>query len=256
MMVKSDRLIRNYSPVFFRDEILRLEKIILKSGISIEFLIDRASDFIANSILRKAGSRLRTLVLSGSGNNGKDAALAGIKLSVLGHTVAIVFLDNKSLERNKDIFKVSKRISLLSYEELGKEGFSDFLKKFRPDVVIDGIFGIGFRPPLSSESSELISEINKISSFKVAVDIPSGIDADSSFTDENAYKADLTLTFFAYKPAHILPPAKSKCGKVLVSDLGFKKEIDSFKREIQVLKADLSKISENPYRRKPDDHKK
>ncbi|MCX7832189.1 MAG: NAD(P)H-hydrate dehydratase, partial [Actinobacteria bacterium] len=46
------------------------------------------------------------------------------------------------------------------------------------------------------------------------------------------------------------------CGKVLVSDLGFKKEIDSFKREIQVLKADLSKISENPYRRKPDDHKK
>lgn len=255
-MVNNDRLIKNYSPVFFRNEILNLEESILKKGISLDVLVERASDFIAYSIFRKAGSSSRTLVLSGSGNNGKDAALAGKKLSILGHTVAVIFLDNKSLQRSKDILKVNKGFRLLSFEELGRRGFSDFLKKFRPQVVIDGIFGIGFRPPLSSELSDLLSEVNKIDSFKVAVDIPSGVDADSSFADENAFKADLTLTFFAYKLAHILPPAKSYCGKVLVSDLGFKKEIDTFEREIQISKANLYEIPGNPYRRKPDDHKK
>jgi hydroxyethylthiazole kinase-like uncharacterized protein yjeF len=88
-------------------------------------------------------------------------------------------------------------------------------------VVIDALFGAGLTRPLQGVAAETIGAMNKSNTTVVAVDVPSGLHGDlGRGFDDTVVDADLTVTFFRKKPAHVLLPGKTKCGEVTVADIG------------------------------------
>ena len=92
-------------------------------------------------------------------------------------------------------------------------------------VIIDGIFGVGLGRPVEGNYKRCLDELNQIKeqdqAFCVAVDIPSGVHADTGAVMGTALKTDLTVTFGWEKMGTALYPGRSYAGKVLVEDIGF-----------------------------------
>ena len=88
------------------------------------------------------------------------------------------------------------------------------------DVVIDALFGTGFRPPPRDEAAEQIRAMNASGSPVVAVDIPSGVDASTGEVPGEAVDAAVSVTFHGRKVGLEVAPGRFRAGEVVVSDIG------------------------------------
>lgn len=89
-----------------------------------------------------------------------------------------------------------------------------------PRLIVDALFGTGLTRPLEGDAAALIARANTLSGFKMAVDIPSGLNADTGEATGAVFDADLTVTFHARKPGHLLHPGRAHCGALMVADIG------------------------------------
>ena len=154
----------------------------------------------------------KVALLCGNGNNGGDGFVIAQMLYGYGADVAVITPFGKPLTENADYY----------YSQL-----SPFIKKCDTlegdfDIIIDAVFGIGLNRPLSEAAVSLLKTANSYNCLKVAVDIPSGIEANSGRVMGEAFKADFTITFIALKPAFLLPDGSNYCGEVVVADIGVK----------------------------------
>jgi hydroxyethylthiazole kinase-like uncharacterized protein yjeF len=97
------------------------------------------------------------------------------------------------------------------------------LRRFAPDLIVDALFGIGLSRAPEGEMRGLIEAANALRAAGariVAVDIPSGFGGDDGQAPGAAIAADLTVTFHAMKPAHVLLPARDACGAIVVAAIG------------------------------------
>ncbi len=148
-------------------------------------------------------------VVCGNGNNGGDGFVIASYLYELGADVTIVTplgipKTENALYYYKKAEKIKKTANLSG----------DF------DIIIDAVFGIGLDREVSQSLCELFEKINKSSAIKIAVDIPSGIEADTGKVLGAAVCADLTISFIALKPCFLLPYGSDYCGEVFVADIG------------------------------------
>src|SRR5918992_845379 len=88
------------------------------------------------------------------------------------------------------------------------------------DVILDALFGTGFRPPPRDEAAAQIRAINDAGRPVVAVDIPSGVDASTGEVPGEAVRADLTVTFHGRKVGHEVAPGRFHCGEVVLATIG------------------------------------
>ncbi len=148
----------------------------------------------------------RVLLLVGAGDNGGDALWAGAMLARRGASVEAVLL--------------SSQVHLEGLAALRASGGRTVLASAakRPDVVVDGIVGIGGRPGLRAEAVEALAHVQGVP--VVAVDVPSGVEVDSGRLDGSHVSADLTVTFGTHKAAHLVDPAAGSCGVVYLVDIG------------------------------------
>lgn len=91
------------------------------------------------------------------------------------------------------------------------------------DVIVDCIFGIGFKGKPRPPFDKVFDCVNLNNAFVVSVDTPSGTDATTGKACENAVKADLTVAISTLKYCHILPPSNAMCGKLVTVDIGIPK---------------------------------
>lgn len=118
------------------------------------------------------------------------------------------------------------------------------------DIVVDCLYGSGLKGKLNKDI-ELIKQINSIKAYKIACDIPSGIDDSGNISDE-VFKADITITMGALKLSLFSDKAKDFIGKIKVSDLGISSKLYENKSNIYLLEEnDLSL----PHRKIEDTHK-
>ncbi|MDP2772833.1 MAG: NAD(P)H-hydrate dehydratase [Nocardioides sp.] len=172
-------------------------------------LMQRAAHGLAYVVLDLLGSAYgrRVLLLVGPGNNGGDALYAGVVLARRGCAVeAWLVTDHTHPEGLAALRAAGGRI--------GRPGPSTS----RPEVVVDGILGIGGRPGLPDTAATALEHLSGIP--MVAVDIPSGVDVDTGETPARHATADVTVTFGTHKVAHLVDPAASACGVVELVDLG------------------------------------
>jgi hydroxyethylthiazole kinase-like uncharacterized protein yjeF len=165
-------------------------------------LMENAGSAVADFILSEYPQAKNIGVICGKGNNGGDGFVAARKLHEAGKEVQVVLLADPA-ELRGDAAEMFKRMQLHSVVVRS----SDDLKEktgaaFAADVLVDAILGTGFRPPVSGIYAEAISAINASTSSVVAVDIPSGADADS-MESQTAVRASAIVTFTAPRPAHV-----------------------------------------------------
>lgn len=160
----------------------------------------------------------RILIVCGTGNNGADGIAVGRILHGRGYEVTVVLAGNP--EHATEEHRLQQRIA----EKLGVT----LVKEIRPghyEVIVDALFGIGLARPIEGTYRNLMelltAEREKNDTIVVAVDIPSGIHADTGAVMGIALPADVTVTFGYGKSGLCLYPGKAYAGTVLVADIGF-----------------------------------
>ena len=184
--------------------------------------MDRAAHAVAleaASLLRQhhgATSGRHVAVLAGAGKNGGDALLAGVHLLSLGCTVTAILCAPTAYEPALAEFRRARgRVVHAAGTDLSP-ALADVA---RADAVVDGVVGLGARAGLREPALSLVANIPGSASV-VAVDLPSGLAADSGETSGHHVTADVTVTFSGLKACHMLPPAAHACGQVVVTDVG------------------------------------
>jgi ADP-dependent NAD(P)H-hydrate dehydratase / NAD(P)H-hydrate epimerase len=164
----------------------------------------------------------RVTVVAGSGNNGGDALVAARFLQQRGAIVRV------SIVPTRDPNSLAARHAL-TIERLGIPMLSA-PKGVDPsaDLLVDGLFGIGIRLPLRDPAPGIIAAMNASQVPIVAIDVPSGLDADNGARQEGAVRAAATITLVAPKTALRGNP---NAGRVLVADIGMPIAVFSTERE-------------------------
>lgn len=167
-----------------------------------------------------AGKKI--VILAGRGNNGGDGLVAARHLHNQG-AKPVVFMMGKEDQLSTDsminyniLHKMNGRLCPLMNEQDREHLLLELLDA---DLLVDAIYGIGFRGSLSPFETEIIKLVNKSRLPVLAVDIPSGVEADSGKVAGEAVNAAATITFALPKPGLVLEPGKDYAGKLNIADI-------------------------------------
>lgn len=201
-----------------------------ESGIATAFLMENAGKCVAdetkNHVANVVGKIV--LVISGPGNNGGDALVAARYLHDWGADLNIYLLSERSAEDNNLKLAKKRDIPILYADKDARLGkFKQALSS--AEIVIDGILGTGKARRLEGTFKDILSAVNREKQKRpalvtVAVDIPTGLDADSGAIDPNCLHADLTVTLGLPKPGLYNFPGADRAGKVIIVDIGIPNE--------------------------------
>ena len=203
------------------DELKSLDKRAIEDFfLSEDILMEHASLGLFNYIRKKFKKNKTILIVCGSGNNGADG-LALARLLYKTFDVKIYIAKEPKTPMAKLQYKRAKTLDI---------EFADYV--FEADIIVDCLFGTGFSGSLDENSIDLIDKLNSFNSFKIACDIPSGINRQGQVL-QTAFKSNLTITMGAYKTALLSDIAKDFVGKIKVINLGlprdiFQKDTDMF----------------------------
>ena len=193
-------------------------------------LMERAALSVASLIMKNESNNRSVLVVCGTGNNGADGLAVCRMLHLSGYNTCICVLGD--INNATDDFKTQHRI----IENLGIKQVAEIVNS---DIIVDAVFGVGLSRIISGEYKNVIDKINNTKAKKYAVDIPSGIDADTGKILGVAVKADYTITFGYHKVGTVLYPGADYCGQITVADIGFVKNIDPTDKIQYAEKAEL-----------------
>ncbi|HWU08263.1 MAG TPA: NAD(P)H-hydrate epimerase, partial [Streptomyces sp.] len=183
-------------------------------------LMQRAAAGLAvacGDLLRRNGRVYgsRVLLLVGSGDNGGDTLYAGARLARRGAGVRALLTSPDKVHRAALAALLAAGGQVLD----SPEGLPPV------DLVVDGITGIGGRGGLRPEAAELVRTVTAGRAPVLAVDLPSGVEADTGQVLGPAVRADATVTFGAYKPGLLIDPAAGHAGALRLVDIGLAAEL-------------------------------
>lgn len=179
-------------------------------GMSYFSMMENAGKSVAEEILkRKEVKGKNVLVLCGGGNNGGDGFVVATLLEEKGAFCKVIAFS----EPQSEAAKLAKKLYIGDYADKTTENI------YEADIIVDALFGTGLKREIEGEYADIIKAVNNSKAYKVSVDIPSGLFADSG-EESLCIKADLTVTFITYKTCHLMFPARSFCGEVVLSSIG------------------------------------
>lgn len=196
------------------------ERLAMDSGVDSFDLMRRAGQAVAQEVrahFHPSEGPARALVLCGPGNNGGDGFLAAANLARQGWSVRLACLVARDHLKND----AARAAELWDGEVIPFES----LTPHPGEVVVDAVFGTGFSGSLPPVVAALFEAVEEADLPVVAVDIASGVDADTGATDPAAMIADRTVTFFRKKMGHLLAPGLAYNPNVLVTDIGIPEEV-------------------------------
>ena len=195
-------------PILTAEAMRAAEQGAIASGASVEALMERAGAGLAEAVYRFAGPG-RVLVLCGPGNNGGDGFVAARHLADRGMQVRIAACG----ESTSAAAQSARRQWNGAVETLSES------TEFAP-IVIDCLFGTGLKRGLEATVSAQLMRLCASARIKIACDLPSGVQSDSGAELSAVPAFDMTVTFGALKPAHLLHPAMHQCGRIVLADIG------------------------------------
>jgi NAD(P)H-hydrate epimerase len=169
-----------FEPLYTAEEMRAAE-----AGHDVETMMESAGRAVAHAVLRRYPQARRIAAVCGKGANGGDG-----------------------------------RIALRVLAEAGRETTEGLDSSAEVDVVIDALFGTGFRGAPRAEAATQIERMNTASAPIVAVDLPSGVDADTGEIAGAAVEADATVTMHGRKVGLAVAPGRFHAGDVEVADIG------------------------------------
>ena len=192
-----------------------------------KFMMENAGAAVTKRLVEKFVDvkSKNVLVFAGLGNNGGDGLVIARHLAGYGSNVTVFLLgeaDNIRSEEcswNWNLLEKMESIKLLTG---GNFEILNNLHKF--DIIVDGILGTGISGEIREPQASAITFINKSNAFKLAVDVPSGVDPDTGNKNSPHVIADITVTFHRMKVG--MPKAKDVCGEIFVEKIGIPLEAE------------------------------
>ena len=198
----------------------RAEQECAQIGISTDMLMENAGRAVAEEIRRVLGGVEKDiLLLIGPGNNGGDGLVCARYLSDWGARVSLCLLGRRP-EDDPNLKLVRER-GIACYENL--DGFSELLSS--ADAVVDALFGTGRGRPLVGVFKQALQQVAEAKRKRpglriIALDLPSGLDADSGAVDPACLYTDNTITLGFAKPGLYNSPGAGRAGVITVADIG------------------------------------
>ena len=180
----------------------------IAAGTSVEALMERAGAALAEAAYCHAG-KMPALILCGPGNNGGDGYVAARHLVDRGVEVRVAAI----CEPKSEAAKWARGQWRGEVEALSSSTNPS-------PLLIDALFGTGLREGLEDALQQQLSRLAAGSQLRIACDVPSGVDSDSGTELSPVPSFEMTVTFGALKPAHRLMPSMSKCGRLVLADIG------------------------------------
>jgi hydroxyethylthiazole kinase-like uncharacterized protein yjeF len=235
------------------------KKAIAKLGIIGPILMENAGIQITKEILAKFPDipNEKVVIVAGKGNNGGDGFVVARHLFNRGcRPVVLLLASRKELKGDAALNAgIADKIGISIKEILSVRQWSVQKRSLsKATVLVDAIFGTGLTSPARGLYATVIQDINRSKAFKVAVDIPSGLSADSFAIIGPCVKADLTITLAAAKIAHVFPPAEECVGELKIGNIGIPPFLfDDPKLKLEMLEKERIRSFFEP--RKRDTHK-
>ncbi len=196
-------------------------------GVPLATLMENAGKAVALFCLRRFPDAKQALVLCGKGNNGGDGFVAARHLAASGIAVRVLLLGRASDvkgEAAQSLQRMRQGAPSVALDEVPDESALRELRRHFTDteLILDSVLGTGFKPPLRGLAAAIRDLIATVTAPVVAVDLPSGWDADSmDETVSGAYRADAVVTFTAPKHAHVFGHLTAATfGPVVVAEIG------------------------------------
>lgn len=198
-------------------------------GIPAVILMENAGRAVAEESLKMLGKlpRGKVTLLCGTGNNGGDGLVAARHLFNHGLPIQVIYLGNvKSTMVHPELNASAINLNIvrrmrIPIRESKKINVAGVIAKIKDSaVIIDAIFGIGLDRPVKGFLKSLIEHVNNLKIPILAVDLPSGLDADRGRPLGVAIRAVKTVTFGAPKIGFTAPSAPRYTGEVIVADIG------------------------------------
>jgi len=195
-------------PILTAEAMRAAEQRAIAAGTSVETLMERAGAALAEAAYCHAG-KMPALILCGPGNNAGDGYVAARHLADRGVEVRVAAICEPKSEAAK-------------WARGQWRGEVEALSSWTEPspLLIDALFGTGLREGLEVALQQQLSRLAAGSQLRIACDVPSGVDSDSGVELSPVPDFELTVTFGALKPAHRLMPSMSKCGRVVLADIG------------------------------------
>lgn len=193
--------------LYTTEQVRRIDRIAIEQcGVTGFELMERAAA-AAFAILRRRWPEVRRIVLlAGGGNNGGDAFLLGrlaLQAGIAVEAIALTSSSSGDAARAREAF----------------EAVGGHLRKVDPegalpeaDVYVDGLFGTGLTRPLDGSVAALVERLNASGRAMLALDVPSGLDADSGTRTGTCVRADATISFVGWKRGLFTADAADVCG--------------------------------------------
>ncbi len=198
-----------------------IEASVFASGGTPAALMEVAGRKVAQAIQDHLGSARarRVVVMVGPGNNGGDGLVAARHLHDAGAEVVVYLLTPRSPDDSVLLDVTSRDLEVFSLSAgADLDSFSESVE--RADAILDAVLGTGHQRPLDGVIANAFALLASRRSPLFAIDLPSGVDADTGATDPQAARADVTLTLGFAKLGLFSWPGSSYAGKVRVLDIG------------------------------------
>ncbi len=208
----------------------RLEQAAVDAGVPYATLMERAGTAAAAVFEERFGaSTTHVLIVCGNGNNGGDGFVIARCLVGCGHRVTVLLAGGEPQTALASVMlaQLDETVNCCRLPQDPEEAeaflndplFSSF------DHVVDAVYGIGFHGTLPAAQRLLFDRVRARSCPVMAVDIPSGMNADDGTADAATLAAAVTVTFTAPKPCSLLAHCRSLCGETVVCSVGIDEEL-------------------------------
>ena len=245
-------------PVAFTAQIRECDRITIEDlGLPGLVLMENASRAAAVEAIRMLDDNpldKRVRIFCGKGNNGGDGFAIARHLRNGGAEIELFLTGAVKDLRGDALFncELYKKLGGRVNEVNPEIGFR--LGRKKPDLVIDALLGTGFMGPVLGLYAEAIDIINSTDVQVLAVDIPSGVEADTGFVTGSAVIATRTITFGLLKAGLLLPPGRECSGQLVVADIGIPPQFVR-KQRIRQYIVGRGDVAECFPERHPTDHK-
>ena len=206
-------------------QMMQIEENGHQMGFKRNFMMENAGAAVARFLSEKFLdiSSKKILVFAGLGNNGGDALVVARHMAGFDSDIKVILLGSpdkiktEEARTNWAILEKMNSIDLLISSDVSR-------LDLKADVVVDGILGTGISGKIREPYASAIDMINKLMAFKIAIDIPSGLDPDTGNASDKCVKVDVTITFHKMKIG--MPKRKDMCGTILVEKIGIPPEAE------------------------------
>ncbi len=196
-------------------EMGRADRLAVAAGVPGMTLMEAAGRAVAEAAMALVPEG-PVLVLAGPGNNGGDGFVAARRLAAAGRATTVLLLGDPDRLKGD---------AAIAHQRWGGPVLPAAVPLPDAALVIDALFGAGLDRAIEGPAAALVEAMNAGTAPVLAVDVPSGLDADTGRVLGTAVQAAASVTFFRRKPGHLLYPGRALCGDITLADIGIPESV-------------------------------